>query len=282
MVRLIDWLEKRRTFNIGVILIYFSFVIAMHDVMVNVSVWIMKALTRHNYDIAVAFLFTIIMVVILWYLIRRLKQSPDQKGLKLIFLLLTIGLIVLHMQMLFVINIEIIHSFQYGILALLIFPLTRSFGSSVFITALFGAIDELYQYLILYPVKTDYFDFNDVIINLLGAAFVMVFLFVIGIKSKKRNNRWIYYPEVISGIILILIIVVMYWSGLVHSYAGGERHPWLVLNKSSGYEGFWKSLPNSDITFHIVQPLEGFILVGFLICIYFIMDFFAVEKSEQV
>ena len=96
-----------------------------------------------------------------------------------------ITLAVLAHYLLFVSNIEAVHYPQYAILAIMIYALTGRETVSVVLTTLLGAIDEANQYFILYADRSDlYMDYNDIILNLLGAVFgIAAYLIIFGEKS---------------------------------------------------------------------------------------------------
>ncbi|GAB4295318.1 MAG: hypothetical protein Kow0090_10180 [Myxococcota bacterium] len=78
-------------------------------------------------------------------------------------------------------NIELIHYPQYAILAVIIYLIICNETYAVLGAALLGALDEAFQFLVLYADRTDlYMDYNDVILNLLGA--------ILGIISYKILN----------------------------------------------------------------------------------------------
>ena len=96
-----------------------------------------------------------------------------------------ITLAVLAHYLLFVSNIEAVHYPQYAILAIMIYALTGGETVSVVLATLLGAIDEANQYFILYAGRSDlYMDYNDIILNLLGAVFgIAAYLILFGEKS---------------------------------------------------------------------------------------------------
>jgi hypothetical protein len=71
------------------------------------------------------------VMFIVSFFIRNLLVVRQAVDLKIFYMLVMIGLLIIHTQVNFVMNIEIIHTIQFGLIALLIFPLTRSFGATL-------------------------------------------------------------------------------------------------------------------------------------------------------
>ena len=92
-----------------------------------------------------------------------------KRYLALGYLFLAITLTAACVPWLIVVNSEMIHFAQYALLGVLLFPLVRSYWLTVVVGTLLGAIDEGIQYWVWTP-DMHYFDFNDVLFNLLGTV----------------------------------------------------------------------------------------------------------------
>lgn len=78
-------------------------------------------------------------------------------------------------QGLLVSNIELIHLPQFGLLAALLLVAGLPAQFAWLVATLAGAIDETYQWLVIYAgVANVYFDWNDIILNALGAAWAVM------------------------------------------------------------------------------------------------------------
>ena len=89
-------------------------------------------------------------------------------------------------------NIERIHYPQYAMLALLLGLSLRNEMLIFFVTTFAGFVDEFLQF-VMDPMKSNYFDFNDIVLNILGAAAGVVLLMglrkrVTG-RTEKEINR---------------------------------------------------------------------------------------------
>jgi hypothetical protein len=162
MTKLIIWLSERKLFTLVITIAYTITVVLMHRQVNECFDWIRKQLSFRVYDdwlLYIGIFITIILgIFILWKVVKG-----EQHQRKILFLLCTIFLMVIGYEMLVVFSIELIHYPQYAILAILIFSLLKRFDETVFWVTLLGAIDEAYQYFVLYQGnKTLYLDFNEI------------------------------------------------------------------------------------------------------------------------
>ena len=242
----------------------------------QISVWIMNALSRHVYDLVVASIACVFLLFVLLSIRKKLVETGDFSPNKIFYLLTTILLLILHSQILFVMNIELIHGIQFGILSVLLFPLMRSYGATIFWVTVIGAGDELFQYTILYADSNDYFDFNDVIFNMLGAAFAMCLFYIFDVQKIFKPAR-LKVPITVSaifGLAIFVNFIILLKKKVIAFYLGeATENTMLILSRSQKAEGFWRSLENSDIVYHVMQPTESFILIVLLILFYFGLDF---------
>ena len=79
--RMIDWLERHRGFNLLFIGVYFAIVIAMHDILANLSVSIVAEISLPTYDVVIACIGLGLALLALWILIRNGPPSPPPASL---------------------------------------------------------------------------------------------------------------------------------------------------------------------------------------------------------
>lgn len=178
------------------------------------------------------------------------------------------------LNMLIIVNIEIIHFIQYAFLAILLFPLSKKFFATIVLVTFLGAIDEAYQYYFLSPDRTNYYDFNDVILNLLGAAMGMIFLRShIGINTLLNDSAqsfkkiWFYYFFSCSVMTLLIWqkdLVQRFFNAINLDLDWAEFGAILIRIPTTS---FWTEIP-PKILYHAVQPFEGFIIVTILLFIF--------------
>jgi ABC-type Co2+ transport system permease subunit len=84
--------------------------------------------------------------------------------------------------------VELLHLILYGIMCILFFSLfslrlsgAPLFGASALATSIFGAIDEIIQYYL----PNRFFDWNDIVFNIIGGMMALIVIrFIFGDKGK--------------------------------------------------------------------------------------------------
>ena len=161
--------------------------------------------------------------------------------------------------------------------AILLFPILKNYGSTLFWITILGAIDEAYQYFVIAPFRTDYFDFNDVIIDMLGGALGLIFLKASGVEEK--NQYELFRSPIVVGLALLTVtFTYLFRHDFLAIYPVEQISglPLLLIRRIE--EAFWNtSAPN--IKFHVIQPLEGMIIISLLLIFY---KFLGKSKKEEV
>jgi glycopeptide antibiotics resistance protein len=234
-------------------------------------------LTTSVYNDVLAIIGLAMLSLFAFYIVNRIREGEDRK-FKLLYLVLTLVLITVSFKTLLTINAEYIHFFQYAILAIPIFALTMKYGETVFWVTLLGALDEAYQYFILYP-DFRYFDINDVILNLLGGGIGVILIFATlkgqvvqdflsprGRGGKERSRVMIISVVLLSG------LLISYVTGYVQLYPDpGSSGNSILLNRGPAPSSFWKKVDWGK-TLHILHPVEGMIITGLLVGFYSLID----------
>jgi len=116
---------------------------------------------------------------------------------------------------LLVTNIELIHFPQFALPAAVLLAAGLSGESAYLVATAAGIVDETYQHLVIYAGRQDtYLDFNDMILNAIGAAWAVVLLADIlrPNDSRPRPNgvddarliRWLQWPRGLGAVLLAL------------------------------------------------------------------------------
>jgi VanZ family protein len=268
MRKLIEWLHENKVANLIILCTYFILVVLPHEV---VGRYIMNdllaGLSRPELNSTVFlfsfFVFFFFLFVLIWNLI-----FGTQKRKKLIYLFITLGLIVLVYNTLFVLATESAHFPQYALFAILLFPLTMNYNSTLFWATLFGAIDEAYQYFYLNPNATGYFDFNDVITDLLGAVLGLLLLWTIGIKEKENTMPWFKRSNFRTGIGLLFVGGILILFDIISIYPIEDGSTAYITLMKVVPTSFWSYDKVGDLYFHIVHPIEGILIISMLFAVY--------------
>jgi glycopeptide antibiotics resistance protein len=267
MPTILVWLAQHRVIHLLIAVSYFSVVVLPHEWMGR---WIYATFfpgdidLYNQYFLIAALIGSIIFAAPLG--LNLIRQKTDRL-LTVGYLILTVVLMVLAYFTIFVLATELVHFPQYAIMAILLFPLSWRYGETLFWTTLLGALDEAYQYFYLAPQRTEYYDFNDVIINFLGAAFGLVFLRSfsdqLAIPKTKPGPKTAVLG---TGLILILSYTAAISSGwlAVYPYDGLQDSTLLLVKKIP--ENFWSDFHH--IRYHVILPEEGILLLVVLFISY--------------
>ncbi len=270
MRKLTDWLQKRRMANWIILVCYFLLVMLPHEIVGKYIMQSLGHLSRAALNTTVLLFSLSVFTVFLTLLIRNLLRG-SQRTPKLIYLSATLLLIVIVYNTLFVLATEAAHFPQYALLAVLLFPLTMNYQATLFWATILGAVDEAYQYFYLNPTATGYFDFNDVITDLLGAVLGLLFLWSFDINPEKPAQSFFRRPAWITGLGILALGVLLNISGVLSFYPPTEGKKPLIVLMSKVPDSFWSYDLVGDLYFHVVQPLEGVLLIGLLLGFYFFL-----------
>jgi len=265
MFKLLTYLNRHKFLNFAIVTIYFFLVTLPHE-WVGVQLGnLVQNLSRVEFN---RYVLVIGFILFVFYLISIFRNvlNITKKTIPIFYLCLSAMLAIISLNLLIIVNVEIIHFVQYGILAVLLVPLLNDFFLTLFICGLLGFIDEGYQYYCL-PIRTTYFDFNDVVLDFIGGGLGVSFLRTYPKISKivysfKKRLKYIW----LSWLSLLVLALIFIKLGLLQIYSKGDgTDHWttLVVKKS---EGFWTKDPHG--IFHVMSPLEGIICLTILLFIY--------------
>lgn len=279
--KIIFWLQQRRLVNLLLVFAYTGFIVFMHHPMVLLSVWVEKNLSIKTYNGLVAVVVIAVLLGVFVYLAKQFSKHKENATLKLFYLFSTMLLFAVHSQFMLDSNIEMIHAFEYSILAVLIFPLTKRFGATIFFTLPFMLIDEWYQYTILYPKYDTYFDLNDILMDTYGAALTMLALMMAGVKGNENIKPLYLRPEFIFWITGIALVLCLVQAGIIAPYQNNVTgSTWLLINENNLTEPFWRFHPTHHIWYHAMKPAEGLMAIAALHFFYFGLDSLRITKFQ--
>ena len=260
------WLRQHRAVNLALVVGYSLFLLFAHDLFVSISVKVMNAVSIPLYQRLVGSILIVSVLAFVVLIAMSVRKYVSDKRAAGYF---TAGLLLLvvHFFVLTEMNVEFIHALMYGGLAMLIFPLIGRSGGSVILCLPIMLVDEWYQHIILFPHYTDFYEFNDIVLDLLGAGFFVSLLGMFVPASfrqllpfHRRVEVWLLFILTVSASVLVLTCVIVPYQ------KDACEHTWLVLNKLPESTAFWYTHPVIGSTFHILKPLHGLGLV-FLMCL---------------
>ena len=264
MNRIYNWLNAHPVVNVSILFIYFLAVVLPHKrfgTFLNNTV--VGALGIDNntsdgrqlYNLLALGIATALLIGVLYFFFNNSKEHTKRNRIWG-YTIITTVLAGLVLKFLFVVNIEFVHYPQYALFAILAFPLIQNYHQTLIWTTIAGALDEAYQYFYLAPKDTSYYDMNDVITNLIGAVFGLLFIWSCKI-DEERNPRFVRSSAFIGIVIIAITISVCCVTGILSIYPSDQTEYQLLREWPSE---FW-STAHPNVIYHIILPLEGLIYV---------------------
>jgi hypothetical protein len=169
-------------------------------------------------------------------------------------------------------NIERIHFPQYAILAVLLGLCVRSEPLIFFVTSFAGFLDEFLQYL-MNPIKTNYLDFNDIVLNILGAALGVAFLLALRrpaiVERTTYEKRFkLVFLLSMAGMALVVFTALALGRIVMLVEHVEQRSVFHIVN---GKLSFIMSFERHDQlwtksyfgkVFHVLSPAEGLAIIA--------------------
>jgi len=247
----LNFLRNNRILNIVLAVIYFFAVVLPHEQVGLIISKIFKNSTKAYYNQTILIIASIGLIIYVLFLILNLKNN-DSKKIVFAFLSLSVFLSVLMLKTILILNIELIHLVQYGAFALILFPLFEHYFHTLWCCTFLGGIDEAFQYYYLAPNRTNFLDFNDMILNLVGATFGLILIRSVPLFNKSTGSNYPRNFSIFTAVLSLLILGILAIKDLLIKVPA---------------ESFWTTLP-SKVTYHIVHPIEGIIIIAVLLIIY--------------
>jgi len=185
----------------------------------------------------------------------------------LAYLVVTLALVAACVPWLIVVNSEMIHFAQYALLGVLLFPLVRSYWLTVLLGTLLGILDEGMQYWVWTP-DMHYFDFNDVLFNLLGTVLGVLLIGAWIGRSVPARPRWLTGWVIVSSI--VFLVTIAWLTQWLDIYPDPE-HPAPVQLIREPESEFWTVLPPHR-RFHVLRPGPGVLLILTILALYMGLD----------
>ncbi|MFT4567020.1 MAG: glycopeptide antibiotics resistance protein [Saprospiraceae bacterium] len=264
----VAWMSKRPLLNALLVVFYYIIVVAPHKkfgTFLNTVVFDLDN-KRDQYNLYVIIGATALLALYTVFFFKGSRKRADKSKLWF-YMLINILFAIIIVNFLFVVNIEVIHFAQYAAFAILIYPMIRNYNSTLMWTTIAGSIDEAYQNFYLAPNDTGYYDWNDVITNLVGGVFGLLLLKSFGVRQHV-NSPWSKSSGIRAFTVMCVLVLCLWLSGYLSIYPSDSSTIQLV---SKELTGFWNQVSEyspPEIVFHIVRPLEGIITTVLLFLFY--------------
>jgi hypothetical protein len=267
----IKFLLKHTWLNLLLIVLYCAFIIFMHD-----------QLTLPNYNQWVKYIGIASALLILIYLSKAIFHNNAIRKLKIAVVLIIALLWAIHVSIMLEMNIEIIHGLMYSILAFLLFAYTGRFAATLIIALIFMLLDEYCQYIILYPGYVQYYELNDVILDILGCYITFSLLIVKDIQPhynliplKKRYELYLF------PFVLLLLLVGLFSCFFVVYPKDVCNNTLFVFNRLANPELFWQKHPFTQAVYHVVSLWEAVLIIAIFFIGFVALDCFYKNKTKH-
>ncbi len=221
-----------------------------------------------------AFLVIFVLIFVVYRLIKGTRKIPT-----LLYWLFVFISVILSYRYLITAPIEIVHYPQFAILSILLAisldPKKDKFFiiRILLIVTLLGIIDEVYQYLYLTKKSSDYLDFNDFLLNQIGAAIGIMMYY--GFVKEPVIVESVYKISLsMKKIILSLIALTTLFTFLnnrIYFRTSNEIEPGgftvkegktvFYLERKPGKYGNWVEDDKGTGNFFILDPILGILFM---------------------
>ncbi|MBL7799148.1 MAG: hypothetical protein JNL95_00365 [Chitinophagales bacterium] len=267
--RCVVFLERNRLLNSVLIVLYVLLILHGHDFFVQLSVKAMNSVSLPVYNQVVMLCIVTCSALLVLYTLYMLNTNPIQWKVRLLFLAGCLLYLSIHVNVLFEMNIEIIHVVEYIVLSFLLFPFTRSISATLIFALPIMIGDELNQYLILYPGYNKYFEWSDIVMDIIGAGTLLLMLNIAGLQLRKRTKYNLFTPEILLLVVFCLFMLFGFITGMLVSTAKDlQPNTIFVFNQLSQPELFWQTHAFTGAHYHVLWPSEGVVLI-LVLCAFF-------------
>lgn len=267
--RCVVFLEHNRLLNLLLLILYIFVILHGHDFFVQLSVKAMNSVSLPVYNQVVMLCIVTSSALLILYTLYKLKANPNQWKSRLLFLAGCLFYLSIHVNVLFEMNIEIIHIVEYIVLSLLLFPFTRSISATLIFALPIMIGDELNQYLVLYPGYNKYFEWSDIVMDIVGAGTLLLMLNIAGLQLRKRAKYNLFTPEILLLVVFCLLMLMGFITGMLASTAKDlQPNTIFVFNQLSQPELFWQTHAFTGAHYHVLWPSEGVVLI-LVLCAFF-------------
>lgn len=272
-LRLLYWLSDHRAWAAFAAACYALLIIFSHEGIQQVVRGWYESFTRERVNTWVHVGMAALGVLLIRLVWRALKP-PRDRGFKVVYLLVTIGLMAGSWRWLFYTDVEVVHFPQFAVLAVLIFPIVRCHWRTMFYTTFIGVVDEAVQFYVYNPWPV-HLDFNDMIYNQIGAGLGCILVWLAGGNMLVRSRpavRWIgeslRMPPVWLTLAVGLLCTGLYLAGeMTLDPLPGDVKPRFVVRRQGPSRTYWKDA-GFGRKFHDLTVPET--IAGFLglLCLY--------------
>lgn len=277
----INFLYERKKLTLALMFLYSYLIIRLHNPLVNASVFVMRRMSIKGYNTFISSLALTALLSLIFILFVQLRKHKNQLQLKLMLLVSIISFLLLHYIYLLEMNIEIIHAFAYGGLVVLFFAFFKRWAAAVIFSIPVMLIDEWNQYINLYPTYVEYWELNDVLLNILGEIFVLCFLFSLNIFPDKSRLSWFKKPEFLLLGFLVLFFTICTAIGLFATHQVYSTEATIFnMSRLQNHTSSWHIHGLTKKIYYILSPKEALFVLTLVCSSLIFLDEFVLRKSD--
>jgi len=255
--RALEALASRPALAATLATVYSIVTIAAHE---EVNQWVRALQGRLGRDGFAALVWAVSVLLVMAFLLALTRAPRAARASIAVGLALWLVAAAFVYRYLFTVASEGVHFAQYAGLVLLVFPLVGRVAAAMLIANLIGIADEAYQFWGLHPDWGVYLDWNDIVLNALGALLGALLLALAGVRPRRSRRAF----GVAFALTLLLLAggAALVASGRIVLHAGADRaaaaHAWLVLDRGDvASQPFWVTADWAQKRYHVLLPGAG-------------------------
>ena len=273
LTNLLQWIHAHKAFAWPLVFLYTLAVTFPH---VIVQDWVRAGIGSTPQDFerfyvrAAITAIVVVVIVTISYLVA-LRNHPARRDL-LFAGAGTLGLSCLAWKYLSVNNSELIHFVQYAIPGFVLISLTRSFTDSLAWILIMAGVDEGYQFWGINPTWSNPWDFNDIVMDLLGGALGVLFGLGFLRTAPAQSFNW-RRPGILTLASIYATGACLVAAGFVRLYEDKvDPNYWFSLSRMRN-KGFWfYDATWGPRTVHTLAIEEGLVAVLLILALYSLFD----------
>jgi hypothetical protein len=256
------FLHRKKPITFSLIIAYALGIVFLHDPLVNISVKVMNDMGLAAYNVMVSILAFTVFAAVASFVAISIIRPENNRNLKILLSAGILAAIMLHYIFLLEMNIEIVHAFAYGGLVYLIYAYTLRYGAAIVWAVPVMLFDEWYQYILLYPHYVEYWELNDVVLDMLGASLILILLFVSN-QPHKNSKPYFTRPEFILGGSMVVLFIVATASCIFALHISEVcHHTVFVMNKMETAITGWHIHGFTQKKYYILSPAQSIVLIS--------------------
>lgn len=259
------WLNGRPRVALVSLFIYVPFIVLSHNLVQRQVRALRDAITRPLFNVLMLGIVLLALVGLTVWILRASRGMAQRDHRIRAWVIALAGTFVSYLYLVVQFS-ESVHYPQYAVLAVVLFALTRSYGDTFLLITIISLIDEGYQFWYLRAHLPSYFDFNDTLLNQVGALLGLALVFgtsrTFPVRARERSWRAeLHRSWALRLSAALFVVCAIGWAaGLLQRYPGErETTAWVLLDKRNDRPpGFWRpGGRGADKPFHLVTHTEG-------------------------